>query len=373
MFKGRLFGPGLAGSGINASGQWLGGELQLTLADGAGSLRASQPQLTAAGFNRERWQITWTDVEGGQFAFFVESPADQQALTQTAPPTFAASLRAAQQVQAGLKRRWRWAWSALAALALLPLIGLVALVLHLDDIAGWAVARIPPEHEARLGDLMLTSLRRSMSLQDSGAAVQAVRTIGEKLTPGTRHKYRWFVADQPEINAFAAPGGIVVVNAGLLRQAASAEEVAGVLAHEVAHAELRHGLQGMVKSLGIRAVMAIVAGDWADTLWAEGAQTLGERHFTRDAEREADAEGLRRLIAANIPAGGMVTFFEKLAKAEGGKSNLPALLSTHPATEERLQFMRRELAARPPQGIPLAIDWTVVIAALPAAKTDKPR
>jgi predicted Zn-dependent protease len=96
---------------------------------------------------------------------------------------------------------------------------------------------------------------------------------------------------------------------------------------------------------------------------AEAAKNLTELGFSREAEREADRDGIRRLVAARIDPGGMVRFFEKLAREQAIAP--PALLSTHPASEERLTELRREVATLGGDWLPLAIDLTAARAALP--------
>lgn len=192
-----------------------------------------------------------------------------------------------------------------------------------------------------------------MKLIDRGPAVEAISAIGRRLTTGSAHRYRWFVADRPDINAFAAPGGVVVVYRGLLRSADSAEELAGVLTHEIAHAELRHTLRGVIKSLGLRALVSLLIGDLSGSVFTEAATRLTELSFSREAEREADAEGLRRLVAARIDPNGMVHFYEKLAAEQ--RLSPPPILSTHPATGERLESLRREVSGQkgPWQALPV--------------------
>jgi predicted Zn-dependent protease len=177
------------------------------------------------------------------------------------------------------------------------------------------------------------------------------------------HRYRWFVADRPDVNAFAAPGGVVVVFSGLIRAAGSAEELAGVLAHEVAHAELRHTLRGVIKSIGLRALAATVTGDISGSVFADAAARLTELRFSRDAEREADAEGLRRLVAARIDPSGMIRFYEKLSA--GQRFSPPSILSTHPAGGERLDSLRREVSRQKGIWQPLPVDIQSVKALLP--------
>lgn len=361
-FAGRLFGPDLPGAGIAATARWRadGG---LTICHAGRELTATGPAIDAAGFNATSLRLTWHD-EAGEHAFFVETEEARVACLAGAPAQQAPRLAAAAGRRSRLERRFRLGWAVLVLLLLLPLLALGLFLLKADALADWAIRRIPYEQEARLGELVLAQTRMQLKLAESGPAVEAIRAIGEPLTAGSPHHYRWFVADHPGVNAFAAPGGVVVVHAGLLRSADSAEEVAGVLAHEIAHAELRHGLRAMVKGLGLRALAALVLGDYSGTALAEAAKNLTELGFSREAEREADRDGLRRLVVARIDPTGMVRFFEKLAQEQSPAP--PALLSTHPATEERLAELRREVAALTGDWRPLAVDLAAAKAALPA-------
>lgn len=363
-FSGRLFGPGLPGAGIPATGCWSeGGRLRVS-PEGAEreELLAENPVIAAAGFNAESLRINW-QAAGGEFAFIVESETDRNTCCASAPPETARHFTSAVGAQIKLERRFRLGGVLLALLLLLPLIGLGVFLLNSDKVADWAVKRISSEQEARLGDLVLTQTKLQMKLLDRGPAVDAVSAIGGRLTSGSIHRYRWFVAERPDINAFAAPGGVVVVFSGLLRSAGSAEEIAGVLAHEVAHAELRHSLRGMVKSLGLRALVSLLIGDVSGSAFADVATRLTELRFSREAEREADDEGLRRLIAARIDPNGMLRFYGKLAAEQ--RLSPPPILSTHPATGERLERLRQKVAQRSENWVPLPVDLGPVRMILP--------
>jgi predicted Zn-dependent protease len=249
-------------------------------------------------------------------------------------------------------------------LALVPLLVVVALLASLDHLTDRVVARIPPSVERQIGAAVLARTRLEGRLIDQGPAFEAVQAIGRRLArPGETLEFH--LTERPEINAFAAPGGVVVVNSGLLKRAASAEEVAGVLAHEIAHVELRHSLRQIVRSAGLRVIFGALAGDY-DALGGWAAQ-LGELKFSRDAEREADRRGLERLAEARVDPAGMLRFFETLEKAEaGGKAGqLPALLSTHPATQERIIWLREATTTAGGGPVePLAIDWRAVAGSL---------
>nr|WP_315489982.1 M48 family metallopeptidase [uncultured Rhodoferax sp.] len=366
IFGGRLYAPGLDGVGVPATGQWRKGRLVVWVPDGGADHAWQSPEhptLSAGGFNGAQLSVAWP-ADGGQVQFFVDTGSAHTVFAQGLPASLSQPHGAAQRSARGVERRFKLWWAALATVALLPVLALTLLVLRGGDVVDWAVQQIPHAQEAKLGDLVLAQTRAQMRVIDSGPAVDAVKHIGERLTPGTLHRYRWLVVDKNEMNAFAAPGGVVVVYSGLLKGTDSPEQAAGVIAHEVAHAELRHGLQGMVKSLGLQAAAAVLLGDWSGALLSEITTSLLEMKFSREAETQADAEGLRRLVAAKINPEGMARFMHKLAtQSQGGTP--PALLSTHPASQDRADQLRALAAQHRGPWEPLALDWGMVKASLP--------
>lgn len=360
-FSARLFGPEIPGCGVAVTGVWQEDALHLQSPDGG--WRATQMSLTASGFNAEQLKISWQN-DSGEFALFVDNAEARALCLAGAPPQHARNLRAAGRQQQSVERRFRLGAGLLGLLLLGPVLLLGLLYLQRDILADWIIQRIPVQQEAQIGEAVLAQSRLSMQLIESGPAVEALRRIGAMLTDGSPYQYRWFVADKKEINAFAAPGGIVVVNTGLLRAVKTPEELAGVLAHEIAHAELRHSLKGLAKSLGLRALATLALGEFGGTALAEGMKHLAELRFSREAEREADEDGLRRLVAARINPQGMLAFFAMLQKEEG--LSPPELLSTHPASSERLTAIQQELALLPERSWPpLEIDLAAVRAGLP--------
>jgi Zn-dependent protease with chaperone function len=359
--QGRIFGPGLDGAGEVASARWVGKRFVVDLA--GQSLETLDVAVKATGFNAAMLEVSWS-AQDGRFAFLIDDPAARAVYTACAPPAVTGGAQEGARAAVRVERRFRLGWALLAALALMPLLFIGWLAVNADTAAGWVVDQIPVAQEAQLGELVLAQTKLQMTLSDSGLAVDAVRQIGEQLTGDTVHQYRWFVADGPALNAFAAPGGVVVVFSGLIRAVDTPEELAGVLAHEVAHAELRHGLRAMVKKLGLQALITVVLGDMSGGMLGEAAAGLTELKFSRDAEREADRNGMQRLLAAGIDPAGMVRFFEKLDQQD--KLTPPAFLSTHPDSGERATRLGAEIAALGEiKTRPLAIDWPAVKASMP--------
>lgn len=360
-FPARLFGPQLPGNGIAVTAAWQKDE-SLKVVSPAGEWSATNLIMIASGFNVEKLKLSW-QVDDGEYALFIDNAA-ARALCQTgAPALYARHLLAANRQQKVVARRFLLGGVLLVGLLLIPPFLLGLLYLQQDAIAEWLIQHLPVQQEARIGEAVLAQSRLTMPLIESGPSVAELRRIGEKLTTDSPHHYRWFIANQTEINALAAPGGVVVVNAGLLRAITSPEELAGVLAHEIAHAELRHSLKGIAKNLGLRALATLALGDYGGAAWAERMKHLTELGFSREAEREADQEGLRRLVAARIDPQGMVRFFEILEK---GQQRLPPeLLSTHPANAERIATLKREIALLTEEWQPLEIDLAAIRSGLP--------
>lgn len=318
--------------------------------------------LTLGGFDHKQVFLFWHSEKEGEEGRWAISPIDENALAQlraSAPEPLASLLRGAARDISRKQHRSRFGLGVLGLILLLPLLLLGLVVWQSHAIAGWAAGHISLENEQQLGELAFKQATAGMTLRQGGVDADAIREIGARLTQGSKYTYQWYVAEDSSINAFAVPGGYVVVNTGLIQAADSAEEVAGVLAHEVQHVELRHTLKNMVHSLGLRAALALALGDVGSTALGDMAATLGELKFSRDLESEADKNGLAALKRAGIAPQGMVSFFDKLRKQEGATP--PALLSTHPASEARMQILQamvREQGSWPAQRLPY--DWSII-------------
>lgn len=353
--SGRLFGAEFGPAGIAASANWVGGALRIRVE--SRELVITKPSFRASGFNQGQLQITGRS-EAGEVVFVVSDETAKQALLRQAPPPCARSLEQAILAPRRAHRRFVLAWVIIGSFACaLLLLGLLGL--------GWASSqlakRIPKQHEALLGELVLERTRMEKRVFDRGPLVDSVSAVGARLVRDSHYDYRWYVAEDPQLNAFAAPGAVVVVTTGLLDAAESAEELAGVLSHEVAHSELSHVTAGLIKSLGLRSLFGLIFG----SLPADASEVFAhfaELKFSRDAEREADREGLKRLQAGHIAGDGMLRIFEKLSKAQGSNGiTAPSFLATHPEIDERIAWLRQRLRELPATTYePIHVDWNEV-------------
>jgi predicted Zn-dependent protease len=157
-----------------------------------------------------------------------------------------------------------------------------------------------------------------------------------------RFAFQFVVVDDPEVNAFALPGGFVTVNRGLLESAESGDEVAAVLAHEIQHVLRRHGTVRMLRELGASTLLSAIFGGTDIAVPAKATHDFVSNAYDRAQESEADERGLALMVKAGLDPRGMSRFFARLAKTG---MTPPALLSTHPDPGDRA-----EKAARAAEG-----------------------
>jgi len=218
--------------------------------------------------------------------------------------------------------------------------------------------RVPTSLETALGDGVLAQLEKGRSFVETPEPLSGLSRMTDPLLaalPEQEYVFRFHIVADPSINAFALPGGNVVVHSGLLLKAASPEEVVGVLAHEMAHVTRRHSLRQMVGTLGLFTVVQAFFGDLTGmaAVLTEGGADLLSLRFSRDFEREADDVAWGHLLAAGVDPRGMLSFFTKLREEEerlgpvSSAQGYLALLSTHPTTPERIERLAAKLAELP--------------------------
>jgi predicted Zn-dependent protease len=229
-------------------------------------------------------------------------------------------------------------------------------------VAGVAAERVPVQWESRLGDAIVQHIAPASDRCTDDARQARIDAIAAAvLKPvSTTYTFRIAVANSPTVNALAAPGGAIVVFRGLLDRTESAEELAGVLAHEFQHVLHRHATRAIFQHASAGILMAAVVGDVSAVVafGLEGARMLGDLSMSRQAEAQADRDGMQMLHDAGIDTAGMVTFFEKLAQLHGDPGRGKYLMS-HPAPQDRLATMRALSAQwpRPATRLMAGYDW----------------
>ena len=233
-----------------------------------------------------------------------------------------------------------WVGGALAALVLI----LFVLIPALSDMLADSLSR---ETEVAFGDAVGGQMRSMLSNSDADLSCNAPRGLAalEKLRlaltsgQGLAYDIRLSVLDHEMVNAFALPGGQIVILRGLLDQSGSPAELAGVLGHEIGHVEARDPTRIALRTAGSAGILSLVFGDVTGglVLGLVSSQILSAS-FTREAEAGADAFAWRMMDRTGIGTEGLARFFDRLADEH---DDLPEYLSTHPASENRAAAARR--------------------------------
>jgi beta-barrel assembly-enhancing protease len=265
--------------------------------------------------------------------------------------------------KAGMKLHFyhlRWAFKA-ASLALL--LAILFIAPFRIALAQRAIGYIPIRHEVTLGDNVMKDIRKTKKFFQDPTLTLTLDRISHRMIENIsdqdrRFAFRFHIVADKSVNAYALPGGNIVLHSGLILEAESADEIAGVLGHEMGHVTRRHSMSHLVQTVGSLTLMKFVLG--ADVDVPEVARALAFSSFNRDQEREADAKGIEYLRIAEVDPRGLMGFFERMANR---KSSLPKelvdavqLLSTHPLPEERLQNLAA-LASENQVCRPLDVDF----------------
>ena len=336
-----VFGPGLSATGTR--GTVAASSTGLEIAAGGHSKRVpiAGLSLREAGFGGSGLELAWSE-DGASWTVHVLDSREARALLDS--PALASTAQAS-ALKSQLRRtgaRRSFGWMVLGAFILLPLVLLLLAVLNAARLADWVAERVPIEQEIDWGRQAFQGIRGTLKVEAAGAAHDAVRSIGSRLTRGSRYLYEFHVADDSTINAFALPGGVIVVHSGLIAATKRPEELAGVLAHEIQHVESRHSLRGIVQNLGLRGLWTLATGDLGATIIGQTALEMTSLKFSRDDETEADMKGFDRLVNASIDPSGMPAFFKTMREKEAA---MPvAFLSTHPLSSERQQRLEQRIA-----------------------------
>ena len=258
-----------------------------------------------------------------------------------------------------LRPSFRDVWRPIALWSTVAIASLAFLFLVAIPYAAREVAlAIPPDVEARLGATTADQITRFFSRGrkpiycSSPEGDVALAKLTERFAAQTDLPYPLTVrvVNSPIINAFTLPGGQILVFNGLLKFVESPEEVAGVLAHEIGHAQRRHPMEVFVKNVGSATLIGFLLGDvTGGSVIAAAVQLTTTAAYTRDAEREADADAVALLNGSGIEGTGLIDFFDRVGQHESDEMrDILSVIGTHPLSSDRSEFVRNNATAHGP-------------------------
>ena len=215
---------------------------------------------------------------------------------------------------------------------------------------------ISQETEIEIGKNTDQQMRQEYKVSKDQKLNQRINTIGKKLAARSARKdlnYKFTVLDDALVNAFAAPGGYIYITTGILKKLKNEGEIAAVLGHEIGHVVHKHSLKAIQRSLVAQYGLQLIASMMGDSSAVSGAIMLKATEISagllllknsRENELQADSEGVKIMHLAGYNPRAMIdiqTMFLKLSKG----NNPPAIISTHPPSQERIDAIRKTIAA----------------------------
>ncbi len=223
------------------------------------------------------------------------------------------------------------------------------------------------EREAELGkkitELVLAE-EKTISEKDCD---EGIKTITDRLIKNLEvlslWDYKFYVVENPLVNAFTLPGGNIVVFSGLIKFSESPEEVAAVLAHEMGHAEKRHVVKKLATEIGIQVVLAALAGENA-TILHDISRNIVSGSFSRESEREADKFAIDLLKRSSIHPRHLSEFFDRLTEKYGDVPDYLKIISTHPGNDERSEAIKATIIPSNFNELSFDLDWEKIKSSL---------
>lgn len=305
------------------------------------------PNLRWAAKTTHPFHIEHGDINSEYLeTLVVEDPAFYENVSRIAPDSFCSSRKQTEI-------NWKIYIAGILILFLSAYVFAKAVPTFLADRM---IDKIPVEWEVTLGQSILKMLPLEKNPDQKILAVlqDTVDFLEQSVEGKQPYDLRVYIWSEKDVNALALPGGTMLVSQGLLNEAESPEELAGVLAHEIQHILLRHSTRGILRNLAQSMLVALIVGDVNSTMdkvvnLASTLETLG---LSREMEAEADRKGMELILAANIDPNGMIRVYEKLEKSsqeeeinqqENSDIKLFSYFSTHPSSRNRLSSLKKQI------------------------------
>ena len=298
------------------------------------------------------------------------------------------------------KRKLRYALMILACVVLPPFVFAIW-VYAIPAMTNAVADQVPTDWEERLGQDYFQTLFKESIKEPEPQVRKALDAMAKRLltaVPDQPYHFRIYVHPSGTVNALALPGGTIVVFQGLINLTETPEELAGVLAHEFQHVLKRHSTRGIIRSQAINIFATMVSGDSVMNVILQAGGLMEFLRYSRKLESQADAEGMKMLLASQVNPQGMIRIFEKLEEEQHRKlqsfkedskednpkekspekpseENVPEdksadqtidktpewmkYLSTHPAGEDRVAVLKElsKRSTRKPRPLLPGFDW----------------
>jgi predicted Zn-dependent protease len=259
---------------------------------------------------------------------------------------------------------------------------------QLPDLGNYSSIVLPEAQEQQLGKAFMQQLNKQILINHDPLINDYINSIGNRIAEHANNhwtNFHFFIVNDPEINAFAGPGGYIGINSGLILTTQSESELAAALAHEITHVNQHHiaRMVNHVKNLNLPALAALLAtiviggqtnssAAIAAAMAALGGGAQNMINFTRGNEEEADRIGIQALYRAGFDPMAMPIFFQRMQRAAINYSDrIPAYLEDHPVTDVRIADAENRARQYPQKKITSSLDYYLTCARLRVTESSK--
>jgi beta-barrel assembly-enhancing protease len=311
--------------------------------------RSAQSVEVRLADRTETWDLrskgcTW-EISAGSLRITHGSPAHTVIITDAATISAWRTHFKTHRIRKSTENRVPWLLTLPFALPL----GFIALCVGayfwlLPYVSERMAMALPPEMDAKLGDPMFEGMKADLTIDEAGSAT--LEAFADKLVIAPTFKLRLHLVKDGQVNAFAMPGGHIVVYTGILDKMKEPGELAALLAHEGTHVEKRHSTRGIARDLSGSLFLSLLFGDLGGLAGAvaQKGDELKGLSYSRDLETEADTIGIRRMHANGVDPQGMVKLLELLEREAEDMPEGASFLSSHPLTKDRLSTAQAKAA-----------------------------
>ena len=314
-----------------------------------------QTVLELMGDPETTLQISWTETSGLHVLQSRDPALFDSLLRVNLPASIQAQVLGLQKKQQQLLKSERQRVPVYLSLITAFLFGSYFL---LSQSVSFVTELIPYEWEQKIGSFAFENYLLGKRKIEHPEVDFAMNSIIERIDQfdGAEMTYQLAVIDEDMINAFAFPGGFVVVTSGLISHAENPEQVAAVLSHELTHVLERHSMRKLVRQAGLGILIGTVFGDAsALSQLIELSSQLDSLSFDRSQERHADDGAIKIMQAAGLSPQHLAAFFNTIKQQDSIAGDIPEIFRTHPLTDERIE--RVTTADEPELLFTYDLDW----------------
>ncbi len=220
--------------------------------------------------------------------------------------------------------------------------GLWFLLSNINWMTAFKVEKLTDDTEKKIGKAVWDLYKKTEKENKDEKAVNALDSIVDKICTKNninRETIKVHLIIKDDINAFAMPGGHLVVYSGLIKASDNADELAGVMAHEISHIELGHVMKKLIKEVGLSVLVSMTSGNGGGEAIKQVSKILSSSAFDRKLEKEADISAVEYLINAKINPESLAEFLYKLSENKEEQSAYETWLSTHPDSKKRAEYI----------------------------------